>query len=786
MNVLKIAVTDFAKPNRQTGDIDERGQMSQVATEIGIVIHRRIQKKRARENVGYECEVAVSSVLSGEDLCVEVSGRLDGLWGDDGAVVVEEIKSSLNVRRTLALLRSEPEHPYILQARTYAWMVWKERNIIPRVHILFVAAGSGEETIFPVEFDPADFTLWIEERTRWISTTWRDVERFKDERKILAKAMKFPFTKKREGQKSLLRDVESTCSKDGQLLAQAPTGLGKTAAVMFPMLRHALGRGDKLFHVTPKNSQLREAEKFIVRLQKKSPGIRGMILTAKPKICMNEDVRCVPDICQFAKGHYDKVNEHDLIAQLRGEAIINQKVLQEYAARYEVCPYELGRQVMPWMDVIAGDYHYALSPHASINELGALPLVKNPSPVLSIDEGHNLAERAIEWYTAGVSKIQDEICADAGHSLKKSVRKVNDWFQTHIDGTPQGKTILRALDRVRLGDLMEAWSSAMVGIFEGLSEAPESNPLIAAWFSWIRFAELAVLPESLFFGHIAEDRGTLTLRCVNAGPILRATLAKYSAVVAFSATLKPFKYHADMCGFDSESVISREYASPFPASNRCIIAIPQVSTAYKDRPRHTPRIADVVERVIAEKMGNYVAFFPSFELMRQTIPLVKARGFEVIEQPSRAPQFWIKSTLRALRKKRNILLFAVQGGVLSEGIDLPGDELIGAFVVGPALPMVTPEREERRRMIDDLGGDGFATTYIYPAMARSVQSAGRVVRTPSDRGLIVLMDPRFLTPPYAESMPEDWTAGKNSPRDLISKSILGDVRRFWGLPDSRV
>ena len=780
MTTLKLAVTEFAQKNVPTGDIDERGQLAQVAPELGITIHQKIQKSRTKEHPSYDCEVSLShSFSAGDELNIDISGRLDGIWQDSDGLILEEIKSSLNVRKTLSQLNSDSHHPYILQTKLYAWMIHQSRGEIPRAHILLVSAGSGDETIFPIEFDPEEFTSWINERIAFLASTWSMTKSFKASRKLIAGLLKFPYPKKREGQKQLLKDVEATCSSNGQLIAQAPTGLGKTAAVMFPLLKSAIKRGDKLFHVTPKNSQLREAEKFLLKLRRKGMPIQGMIMTAKPKICVNGEVNCTPDACKFAKGHYDKVNENHLIKSLRAEDIINQKVLCQYAEKYEVCPYELGRQIMPWMDVVAGDYHYALSPHAILSENAVLPLIKNPKPVLSIDEAHNLAERAIDWYTAKVGRINADIISGAPRDLKRILGRLNGWLDKHVDSASKANPIVKAIDRAALGEIMSAWSEGMGQILEKLTAPAENDPLVSLWFAWLNFHEIATQPEELFFGLVDPAHKTLTLHCVNAGPLIREKIGNHSVTVAFSATLKPFKYHISMCGFDDERVTSREYESPFPPDNRCIIAIPQISTAWKDRPRNTPRIAEVIERVIATKKGNYIAFFPSFELLRQTISLVKADGFEIIEQPSNANQYWTKTTLAALKKRRNILLFAVQGGVLSEGIDLPGDELIGAFIVGPALPMVTPEREERRRIIEQSGNNGFATAYIYPAMARSIQSAGRVVRTPKDRGLIILMDPRFLADQYVDAMPLDWTNGKNSPRDLVSQSILSDINQFW-------
>jgi DNA excision repair protein ERCC-2 len=507
-------------------------------------------------------------------------------------------------------------------------------------------------------------------------------------------------------------------------------------------------------------------------------GPLGLIMTSKPKICMNTEVTCNPKACLFAKGHYDKVNEHKLMSALRQEPIITGDVLRVYATRYEVCPYELSKQLMPWVDLIAGDYHYALSPQANLREIAKLPLVGDSKPLLAIDEAHNLAERALDWHSHEVTPIAESLLAVSPKKIRRRMQALNEWLHTCLSGTAIGSVVKR-FDRKALIDNVNLWSAEMPLVLEAAQDDDTYRPLVECWFSWMSLRDLCQLPDELFFATKSRDGCGLTLHCVNAGPLMREGLTKYQTLVAFSATMKPFSYHQTMVGFCEERVVNKEFVSPFPREHRKVIVIPQISTAWRDRPRNLNRIVEVIERVSSVKRGNYIAFFPSFELLRQALSLVKADGFEVVEQPVGATMSWVQEILDKLRKRRNVLLFAVQGGVLSEGIDLPGDQLIGAFIVGPALSMITTEREERRKLLSKGGADGYALTYGYPAMAKSIQSAGRVIRSSKDRGLIILMDPRFLKPPYSDAIPADWIGEGESTETLISQSILSDIASFW-------
>lgn len=776
---LKLAVTDFAQKNQQSGDIDESSGIAQVSPELGIEIHREIQDRRAAEFSDYQRELPITGLLTASgDLEIDLSGRIDGVWTENEDFIVEDIKSTLNVKKLRRALTLDPEHDYILQVKTYGWLLWRQRGVVPQLRLLLVAAGSREEEIFQVEFDPHDFSEWIERRQKFLELLWGDVRQFKEQRKKLTKALKFPFARKRTGQSDLIHEVELACKSKSQLIIQAPTGMGKTAGVLFPLLKSALRRGDKVFCVTPKNSQLREAESFLKSVAVDGEGPLGLILTSKPKICMNTEVSCTPQACPFAKGHYDKVNEHKLIGALRQEPIITGDVLRDYAARYEVCPYELSKQLMPWVDFIAGDYHYALSPQANLREIAKLPLVSDPKPLLAIDEAHNLAERSLDWYSHEVTPIEDAVLAISPKKIRRRMQGLNEWLDACLSGAPVGSVVKR-FDRKALIDNVNLWSAEMPVVLEAAQDDDAYRPLLESWFSWMSLRDLCQLPDELFFATKSRDGCGLNMHCVNAGPLMRESLAKYQTLVAFSATMKPFSYHQTMAGFCEERAVNKEFVSPFPREHRKIIAIPQISTAWRDRPRSLNRIVEVVERVIAMKRGNYIAFFPSFELLRQALPLVSAEGFEVIEQPAGASISWVQDVLRKLRKRRNILLFAVQGGVLSEGVDLPGDQLIGAFIIGPALSMITTEREERRKRLSVDGTDGYALTYGYPAMAKSIQSAGRVIRSSKDRGLIILMDPRFLKPPYSEAIPSDWIGEGGSTETLISRSILSDIASFW-------
>ena len=321
----------------------------------------------------------------------------------------------------------------------------------------------------------------------------------------------------------------------------------------------------------------------------------------------------------------------------------------------------------------------------------------------------------------------------------------------------------------RIGQLL-AWAGG-----HGHELGPE-HPLTELHYEWAGFcAVLRLLGEAYAVTWIPPGR--LQITCADASTHLAERLEALAGAVLFSATLKPFEYHRRLLGLDEAASAAAEVPSPFPPDHRKVLVVPQISTLYRTRSREAPRIAHFLERVLPQRAGNYLVFFPSFELLDQTRAHLQLPDFELLVQPRRATAAQVGELLGALRGRQGVAVLAVQGGSLAEGIDLPGEGLIGCVVVGPALPPFDLEREQVRRYFDRKYGCGEAYAYLYPAAARAFQAAGRVIRTPQDRGLLVFLDRRFLGPELASCFPAGWF--RESPEELVSRSILADVQAFW-------
>jgi DNA excision repair protein ERCC-2 len=351
--------------------------------------------------------------------------------------------------------------------------------------------------------------------------------------------------------------------------------------------------------------------------------------------------------------------------------------------------------------------------------------------------------------------------------LKRCLQLLQSFEGPHRTVALEAQTFF--VEEHRIGRLLTAAAAAG-------QELPPSHPLLELHHGWSAFCEvLRVLGEE--HGLTWQPPGRLQITCADASEHLAQRMEAVAGAVLFSGTLKPFECHRRLSGLGGLETAAAEVRSPFPEAHRLVLVVPQISTLYRLRDREVPRIAHFLQRVLPLRMGNYFVFFSSFDMLEKTMPHLDLPGFRILAQPRRATQEQLQELLAALRTGQGVVVLAVQGGSLSEGIDCPGEALIGCVVVGPPLPRFDLEREHVRQHFQRKYGQGHQYAYTFPAAAKAVQAAGRVIRTPQDKGLLIFMDGRFLEEDYASCFPEGWF--RASPRELVSEAILGDVRAFW-------
>jgi len=787
-----IPLRDFAVPAPRSGNIGTHSGYGRSAAE-GQDIHVRVQKQRAKADPAYQAEVPISGLFERGGYAFRVDGRMDGIFRHD-VPKIEEIKTSFAIRELSRELADAPmEHPYCLQLLTYGYLYRREHRVLPLLSFHLVSSRTGETHDLDLVLDPARYEQWLDRRLDELVVEAGQAEKRAARRRTVASRFTFPFADPRPGQIELMQTVEQFMAGKHPMLIQAPTGLGKTVGVLYPVAKEALGRGQQVVYVTPKNSQHSVAEDAVARFRDAGAKLKSLSITAKGKICFKDEPLCNPDYCEYARDYYGKVHGQGLLDQLARKRKLKARTFRDLGQRHQVCPFELQLDSAREADIVICDYNYVFAPRSPLGRMTDIGIDRTGKPNLVIDEAHNLPARAMESYSPALSSALLE-------QMRAEIRNVHPRFRREAEGLLDG--CLQAVSACRKpGCTQPHRIEPPVDLFFGRqsrlgaflaryldsgAEILHQDVILRLCHYWNEFAEtlefISHPDRHEFFTtwHPLPTGGLVKITCCDASAMLEGCYGDYEQVAGFSATLKPFDYYVRLSGLDRDRVRTAEFASPFPKERRKLLIIPQISTRFSRRERNYARIAEVVQRVTALRKGNYFVFLPSFEFLERVASLFQPPdGFAVLRQERGMKAAGVEEIVGNLRALGTpTIVFAVQGGSFSEGMDYAGETVIGAFVAGPPLPTYDLEREQMRRYYQQRYSAGFEYAYTIPAMAKAVQAAGRVIRSETDKGLIVLMDGRFLEPGFSRAMPADWFA--SDAREMVSGSILREVADFWG------
>lgn len=784
---VHLDIRQFALPCPRVGSIEANSGYGQLP-QLGVEIHQNIQRKRIREVPGYTAEKPLKMEFTREQYIFVVSGRADGVV-EGHSCQIEEIKSAFDIESLERKLATDENHPYVWQLRTYGYIYYKQTGEIPDLKMLLVSSRNFKMSEMYFDLDIEEYETWMALRLAELVEETKMREKLFKKRVEISGDLQFPFSSPRPGQTELIAAIEEGFTSEKRMLIQAPTGLGKTIGVLYPSLKESLARGQKVIYVTPKNSQHQVAEEAVERLQELGANVRPLTITAKSKMCFKNEPLCNPQYCEFAKDYYKKVAENDLVNKVSKLRSLSQKKLRELGEEYQVCPFELSVEAIERADVVIADYNYVFSTRSLVGRLSEPLLEPSEKANLVIDEAHNLPSRAQDYFSPSLStrelrNLEDSLKKVAPQFYKRALEFCKE-AQALIEEY-RGESRIVEIDFDPIFDLEKRLRDFLSEYLEADIEIQNQDGILRLVNTWSDFALALELRGEEFFqtyqrGRMfGEENETLKVTCCDASAHLHEVYKSFKNVVAFSATLKPFEFSSKLLGLPEEETQCLEFVSPFPREHRKIILIPQISTKYRERASSAPKIAQAMEKIMAVKPGNYIALFPSFEFMKDVEKYLRESFYQRLVQQRDMKAQRVEDFLSFMKNNDlPTLLLAVQGGVFSEGVDFPGDMLIGAFVIGPALPTFDFEREKIREYFEKKNEKNvaFNYTYVYPAMAKTIQSAGRVIRSENDKGLIVLMDSRFLESTYSETMPQGWF--ETSPQELVSQKIISDVTDFW-------
>ena len=765
---------------------------------MGRDLHARYQAAQQARIPSYQAEVTLRQQLEVDAYTVHVHGRLDGLYEADDTLVVEEIKSLLVPQEQFDAIEPGKYPTYERQLALYVALLKWQRNRPVRGHLVLINLTDNASLVLPVEAgDDERETLVIQPVRRILA---RYEARAARAARREAAAVVFPFDSARPHQEAMVEHVDKTIRDRECTLVSAPTGIGKTVAALYPALQHALPDGLRVFFVTAKTTQQALAAETLRRFAAHGAGFTAVHLQAKAKSCLNEVFFCHESVCEFARDYAGKLERSGVVDSLLELPVIGPTACAETALVHRVCPFELSLDAAVEADVIIGDYNYVFDPGAHLRRF----FQDQPYDdcILIIDEAHNLYGRGRDYYSPALR--QQSLHQLLVHCAAQPARLFRDFeaFFQDLDNAitllpddsedaAEGATLLRVEPPVeRFAELRQRLEDLMVdyAIYRRRAGpiAGDGDPVQDFYYLFQRFCDVLALggEEFAYLYHHQPEGAAFKILCKDASRFLHERLQGFHSVIGMSATLTPFPFYQDVLGMPPERSTAAEFPSPFPEHNRRVLVVPDVATTYRERQRDAPAAAQVIEGVVAQRPGNYGVFFPSFAYLRLVRACMRqVPAHRVIEQGRTMTDAEREQVLQRLRQRDAgpLVLLGVQGGIFAEGVDYPGDMLKGVIVVGPGLPRVDGEQELIRAYFEEKYGQGFAYAYLYPGMNRVVQSAGRVIRSETDVGIIVLVDKRFSHGNYASLFPSYWY-GK-TPRELITSDFRQDLAEFWRMHD---
>ncbi len=746
---------------------------------LGQAIHSRYQEQALEEDPTYRREVGVKHRFKHRGWKATVHGRIDGLRrAEDGALVIEEIKS---VRRGGQLGQATREL-YEKQASLYAWML-SAAGLIPgtdeglgqiRVELILIEIGSDAIERQRVKVDLEAVDKAVKRRLNSLIRGFRAQRKAREGRYSAAETLKFPYAEKRNGQDEIISAVRLALEQREHLLIEAPTGIGKTVASLYPALQYALATDKRVFVLTAKTLQQDMATQ-VLELLNQVGAFRSLLLRAKAKMCANDQVLCHEEYCDFAREYYLKMQKSRLTPRLLDhyETLLPDDIFAA-ARREKVCPFEVSLELTGQVQATVCDYNYAFNPTVGLSDFSPDSDLSNT--VLIIDEAHNLVDRGRSYYSphlssraarrageaamTGGAPIHGEL-ADLCFDLDRLI------YETVSDAQPPGDPTSWALEQSlpedELWRLRHKLDRAFIDYLEHRRETrtlTADDLFVDLYFEYLRFLNALVISDHAFSHYLERDGEDYRLRilCKDPSRFLGAVINRCHSVICLSATLSPHEFYRDLLGFDSERTSPLRVSDPFPAENRRVVVDTTVATTWRERPANYPLIAQRLAAFADAVPGNCLALFPSYAFLAEVAAMVSTVEKRVLVQNRSDGDAQRQDILATLRGAifGDVLLLAVAGGVFAEGVDYPGDVLRAVAVVGPCLPAVTLEQQLLQSYYDERFERGFEYAFVVPGMTRVVQAAGRLIRSPEDTGVIALFDKRFLWSTYRKHLPEDW------------------------------
>lgn len=773
---VRMSVKQLVEFVLRCGSIDNRFSGFDRALE-GARIHRRIQKAGGDN---YSAEVSLSLQREYMGITYIIDGRADGIINDETGITIDEIKTTAV---PLYLIEDDFNTLHWAQAMCYG-LFYCIKNNIDKITIQLTYFNIESEAIKRFTHE-----MTVDELNEFYDSlllkykTWADFEVYwRDTRNTSIKELKFPFENYRKGQRPLAAAVYKSIDGGQKLYCQAPTGTGKTISTLFPSIK-AIGenKAEKIFYLTAKTITRTAAENSLLLMRKKGLKLKSVTLTAKDKICFLDERNCNPNYCKYANGHYDRVN-NSIEYAIKNFDNMDKSTIEECAEKYMVCPFELSLDLSLWCDCVICDYNYLFDPQVYLRRFFT---DNNNEFVFLIDEAHNLVDRSHEMFSAGLLKSKFlELKKAVGKNdtkLYNNISKINSELIKLKKLCTEDNYFISKENIEDFNKILYKFTSCCEEWLE-INQSSENQPmLLQLYFDTLSYLKISEVYDSRYTTYVTTSGSEVYIKlfCLDPSFLLSEAMKRGKSTILFSATLTPLNYFLSVLGGDDNSK-KLLLPSPFDTENMGLIIADYISTKYKNRENSIEPIADILFKTISGKKGNYMVYFPSYKYMNEVYEVFtnKYTDIETLLQLNKMQEAEREKFLLMFDSdnKETLLGFCVLGGLYSEGIDLKGERLIGTIIIGVGLPQLSVEQNIIKDYYDSIDYSGYEYAYTYPGMNKVLQASGRVIRSENDKGIIVLVDDRFLSTTYKNLYPQHWLKYKTVHNETM---LFKEIQSFW-------
>lgn len=755
-NIVHISVRDIIEFILKYGSLDASNVISPSRAALGTKAHKKIQKSMGDN---YTSEVVLKHTCTYDDISFVIEGRADGVIENIDLTIIDEIKSTMV---SLDIIEEGYNPLHLAQVKCYAFMYASDNQLTKiGAQLTYYNLDTKETKRFLKIYDLNELETFFKDITDRYASWIRFYVSWCTLRDSSLKSLVFPFEKYRTGQRELAIHVYKSILSASKLLVNAPTGIGKTISTLFPTLK-AMGesQASKVFYITAKTITRTVAENAITLLHSQGVRVKCITLTAKDKVCFCETTQCTPSNCRFAEGHFDRVNEAVWDA-INSTDLFTRDVIETYANKHRVCPFELSLDIALWVDIVVCDYNYIFDPTVALKRF-----LDASEYVLLIDEAHNLVDRGRDMFSANLSKrnllTAKKLLPKSMSLIRTALTKINSYFlDIKKDYLEQNIPFIKKEAPQELYSLLRKFINACDKQFQRPTSGGNDTTLLELYFSAYNFLKILEFYDEKYITYAENSNGDVHLKlfCLDPSYLLGETMRKFKSTILFSATLLPIDYYKYLLNGEDDIAIRLE--SPFDKSKAVKLAASDVSTRYQNRDKSYPQICHYIKQVVDSHKGNHFVFFPSYKYLIDVHNYFKEMygdTYRIHVQSSNMSEIEKEEFLNHFEEspKNTHIGFCVLGGIFSEGIDLKYDRLIGVIIVGVGLPQLCLERSLIENYFNELGKNGYHYAYTYPGINKVFQAAGRLIRTEEDKGIILLIDDRFCTTLYRELFPIDW------------------------------